>query len=349
MGAGRLWTQEELRQLEEEWGNIAIGTIAKRHNRSLNAIKVKAFRQRLGAHIDSDDRISVNQLFLAFGNNSYGYLLGRMIKAGLKIHYHRVDKCRFKMIKLSEFWEFAEKNQTMLDFSKLEKNTFGAEPSWVEAARREDFLRHTRIKPNNSVWTAAEDAELIRLVKMHRYHYPEIAQKLRRSEGAVYKRLMDLKIKERPLKSGTHNMWTEAQYKTLCEMIKQGSNYINISAAIGKSSKAIQGRVYDMYLTERLDKVREMLNGGNWGDNRPVRRIKHLKTTAMKREEKNVANSGLTALSIILSKRAESLAKLEDKYGWQRLQCTHWKGECLLGQSNCDECSQFRRKDYYDE
>lgn len=349
MGAGRLWTQEELTQLEEEWGNFAIGTIAKRHNRSLNAIKIKAIRQKLGAHIDSDDRISVNQLFLAFGNNSYGYLLGRMIKAGLKIHYHKVEKCRFKMINLSEFWKFAEKNQTMFDFSKLEKNALGEEPAWVAAARREDFIRSTRIKPHNTAWTAAEDAELLRLVKMHRYTYDEISQRFNRSCGAIARRLIHLGVKERPVRCDNHTPWTDEEKSIMCEMIKHGSNYENISAVIGKSSKAIQGRVYDVYLTERLDKVREMLNGGNWGDNRPERRVKHLKISAMSREEKNNVKADLTAIVSILSKRAESLERLESKYGWQRKQCRNWNNGCLAGESNCDECLQFRRKDCYEE
>ena len=44
---------------------------------------------------------------------------------------------------------------------------------------------------------------------------------------------------------------------------------MSISKALGKSEKAIRGKVYYCYLTENADKVRAMMAGGNWGDGAP--------------------------------------------------------------------------------
>ena len=340
---GLTWTAEEYAQLDEEWGKYTIARIAERHNRSVNAIRVKAFRRHLGAHLYADDRVSVNQIFRAFKVKSYGYLLERMKKAGLQVRYHRVQGCRFKVVDLEHFWKFIEKNQSMLDFSKLEKNALGMEPVWVDSARREDFKRRCSVKPHNAKWTPAEDTELLRLVRMQKYSYAEIGKMLCRTYGGISRRLHDLGVKDRPVKADNHVKWTDDELKTVCDMIKAGSNYENISRAIGKSPKAIQGRVYSMYLTERLDKVRVLLNGGEWGDNRPDRQLKH--KNVMNVEEKKEMNAGLGELVCLLTYRADQLARLEKQYGWQRNQCEHWHNGCDAGDQNCDTCTHFRRKE----
>ena len=294
MGVGRNWTAEEYAQLDEEWGQTSIARIAERHNRSVNAILIKAQRRGLGSHLQADDKVSINQIFRAFKVSSYGYLLGRMIRAGLKVRYHRVNNCRFKVVKIEDFWEFIEKNQSMLDFSKLEKNILGEEPAWVAKARCEDYKRRCSVKPHNCKWTPADDAELLRLVRMQKYSYAEIGKQLQRTCGAVSRRLHDLGVKDRPVKADTHSKWTPEELKTLCDMIKAGSNYVNISEVLGKSAKAVQGRVYQMYLTERLDKVREMLNGGEWGEGRPDKPLKN--KNSMNAQEKREMNAGLGEL-----------------------------------------------------
>lgn len=343
MAMAKMWTAEEYDQLSDEWGQYSIKTIAERHNRSPNAIKIKAQRRSLGQHLLADDRVSINQIFSAFKVQSYTYLLGRMVKAGLKIHYHKIDKARYKVIKIEEFWEFIEKHRSMLDFSKLEKNALGIEPSWVEAVRREDFKRRCSVKPKNCQWTQAEDAELLRLVQMQRYSYSEIAHLLHRSCGAVSRRLHDLGVKDRPLKADNHVKWTDAELKTMSDMIKAGSNYENIGRAIGRSAKAVQGRVYNMYLTEQLDKVREMMNGGEWGDNRPERQLKH--KNILRGDEKQDVKNGLSRLVCLLTYRSEQIAKLETHYGWQHKQCSHWHNGCDAGESDCTSCTHFRRKE----
>lgn len=43
------------------------------------------------------------------------------------------------MIRIDDFWKWAEKHQDLLDFSNYELNMLGAEPSWVPVKRRRDF------------------------------------------------------------------------------------------------------------------------------------------------------------------------------------------------------------------
>ena len=320
----------------------SIGTLAKRLNRSENAIIEKASRMGLGAHIRSSDLISLYQLFKALGApHNYSYQRDKLEELGLKVHRHKVKNNSFRMVDIEEFWEFAEKNRHLFDFSRMEPYALGAEPEWVAIKRSEDYKRRITVKPHNAVWTEAEDRELIRLLRMHRYTWPEIAERLHRSEGAIQRRVNDLGIKERPIKAYNQNFWTDEQLRTVCEMIKAGGNYESMSRAIGKSAKAIRGKVFTMYLTENLNNVAKLIGDGQWGDNRPDRTLSQ--KLQMTTEEKMQVKEEASKLVSLLTYRIRQ--HFEDQDNWQRHLCRHWheiKG-CTAGGVNCDGCDSFER------
>jgi len=342
MRSSKKWTREEEEQLAEEWGMYSADAIAKRLGRTRNAVVVRVARLGLGAHLENSAMISFNVLIKELGFlGGYEWQLQKLTEAGLKIHMQRVKDCSFRMVDIDEFWEFAENNKHLIDFSRLEENALGAEPDWVKAKRTEDFKRKCVVKPHNAKWTEAEDKELLRLLRTYRYTYPEIADRLRRSEGAIQRRVNDLGIKERPLKADNHTLWTEEQIQTLCQMIKDGSNYESMSRVLGKSSKAIRGKVFTVYLTENLAKVSKMLGDGEWGDNRPERRIgqKLLMSVEEKAEVKEEMSKLVSLLTYQIRKH------FDDQDNWQRNLCQHWdkvKG-CTAGETNCDACSSFQR------
>lgn len=342
MGQARNWTQAERDQLSEEWGMYSIGTLAKRLNRSEGGIIVMANRLNLGAHIRSSDLISLNQLFKVLGTpHDYSYRRDKLEELGLKVHRHKVKNNSFRMVDIGEFWEFAEKNRHLFDFSRMEPYALGAEPEWVASKRSEDFKRRMAVKPHNAAWTEAEDRELLRLLRQFRYTYPEIAERLHRSEGAIQRRMQDLHIKERPLKADNHVLWTEDELDTVVEMIKAGSNYENISRVIDKSVKAIRGKVYNMYLTENLNKVAHLIGDGKWGENRPDRPLS--KRLLMTVEEKAQTKEQLSKLAGLFAFRIRQYFDNEDN--WQRHLCHNWhdvKG-CIAGGTSCDECDSFER------
>ncbi len=342
MSGGKKWTKEEEEQLQEEWGLYSVDTIAKRLGRTRNAILVRVARLGLGSHLENSTLISFNVLLKELGyTGGYEEQLRKFTAAGLKIHKQRVKDCSFRMVDIDEFWEFAEKNRHLLDFARLEENALGAEPAWVKVKRTEDYKRKCAVKPHNTKWTDAEDRELIRLLRTYRYTYPEISQRLRRTEGAIQRRVTDLGLKERPLKADNHNLWTDEQICTLCRMIKDGSNYESMSLAIGKSAKAIRGKVFNTYLTENLFKVSQLLGDGEWGFNRPERRIGQ--KLLMSVEEKTELKAEMSKLVGLLTYQIRK--QFDDQDNWQRNLCQHWdkvRG-CLAGETNCDSCASFLR------
>ena len=63
------WTKEELDYLNENWGKRSIPSIAKHLGRSVNAIKIKAQREKLTRHIHRSDKVTFSQFCIAIGKS----------------------------------------------------------------------------------------------------------------------------------------------------------------------------------------------------------------------------------------------------------------------------------------
>jgi hypothetical protein len=340
MGIGRNWTKEEKEYLCEKWGTVSVSTIAKKLNRTETAIIVRSQRMGLGAFLESGDYITWNQLQIALGmgTSGSGYKMVSWVQnRNFPLHTKRIRSNTFKVVYLEEFWEWAEKNQTFLDFSKFEPYSLGMEPDWVQEKRRQDYSGRSQVKM--TPWTASEDKRLARLVKKHQYGFRELSHMMGRTEGAIQRRLSDLEIKDRPVKADNTIKWTDAEFTLLGEMIIKGKRYEQMAEVLEKSVKAIRGRVYQMYLTENLDKARDMIGNGPWGAGRPERKVKHY--LQMSQEEKAQTKDLVTRLAAIIRNQYKQCFDQSDY--WQKELCQLWDGYCTAGESNCDECTSFQR------
>ena len=139
--SGRRWTEAEVEDLYWYWGMYSIPTIAKRLNRSVGAIKDKVTKLGLGYAIRNSSMIPLSAFIAEFGyhTNSLDAVAKKLTIAGFKIHGLRVEKKTFRMVSISEFWQFAEHNTHLFDFSKLQEGAFGNEPDWVKKVRKEHY------------------------------------------------------------------------------------------------------------------------------------------------------------------------------------------------------------------
>lgn len=339
----RTWTQEELLYLEEKWGAISIPSIAEKLNRTSDAVKIKASRMGLGPVLLGEDYISLNQLIKAVTGiqTSYSYhFISWVQNRGLPVHTRKVDKCKFRVVYLDEFWKWAEKNRSFIDFSKMEPNILGKEPKWVAQQRKNDYA--DKALHHKDRWTPAEDQKLLYLLQQQKYGYLELSEILHRSNGAIQRRCMDLGTKYRPVKADNHNpctAWTEEDYKILADGIRNGENYMTIGLSIRKSEKSIRGKVYYVYLTENLDNVRRLMGSGAWGDGAPDPTVKQGLKLSRTRTD---VRKNLSVLDALLRKRINDLGY--DPY-WQRFMCKNWDdfSGCNAGCANCDSCTEFIR------
>lgn len=253
------WNEEEIQYLSDNWGVKSLDTICRKLNRSKNAVRVKVQRLGLGAFLEASEYVTWNQLLITLGIGSGGYkLISWVQNRDFPVRIKRVDKNTYRVVHIEDFWKWAEKNKDLLDFSKFEEYSLGKEPAWVKDKRKLDFEKNT--KYIKSPWTAVEDSRLKYLLEQYKYTYMDLSKILRRTNGAIQRRICELGIKARPIKANNHIKWTAAEFALLEELIKDGYGYELISEKLGKSAKAIRGRVYCMYSTENLDKVREAMS-----------------------------------------------------------------------------------------
>ena len=335
----RRWTPEEEQKLCESWGTVSVSGICKNLGRSRNAIMVRANRLGLSAFFESGEYVTMHQLILALGysgSSDKSWIQNRGFPVKRKRHTEKV----VRVVYLEEFWEWAKKNRSFLDFSKMEPLALGEEPDWLVEQRRKDF-RAFAIQRKDP-WTADEDSRLAMLLKQHKYGYAELSEMLHRSAGAIQKRRTDLGLKERPVKADTHGpeaTWTEDDFNILAEGIRNGDSYTVIGQAIGKSEKAVRGKVYFTYLTESADKVRAYMGDGPWGYGAPDPTVKQGAHLSRTRTE---VRKNLSVLDALLRKRMNDLGY--DPY-WQRFMCMNWDdiGGCAAKCAECDTCTEFER------
>ncbi len=338
----RIWTPEETEYLQEHWGYLSISAIANNLNRTENAIKVRVARLGLGPALINGDYITLNQLMHAVtGCQEHSYQMKSWVEnRGMPVHSKKVGKCSFRIVYIDEFWEWAEKHRNFINFSKMEPLILGEEPEWVPQQRKKDY--YSCALQRKDPWTSDEDDKLIHLLKMQKYGYAELSEIMHRSEGAIQRRCCDLGIKYRPVKADNHgadSVWKPEHYKTLAEGIKNGDSYSVIGKEIGKSEKAVRGKVYFVYLTENLDKVRAMLGDGSWGDNAPEPTVKQAVNLSRCR---TAVKKDLSYFAALLKYRMNELGY--DPY-WQRFMCKNWDdfGGCSAGCIDCDSCTEFIR------
>jgi len=250
------WTKQDIEYLVDNWGYVSIGTIASNLNRSISAINIKKNKLKLGAFLNSGEYITFNQLSIALGRNTISnYTMISWVKnRNFPVKTKYVNRCKFRIVYLSDFWKWAEKNRTFIDFAKVEKNILGKEPDWAKEQRTTDLIKRSKVKC--TPWTKEEDLYLHNLLKMFKYSHTDLSKRLHRSEGAIQRRICDLGLKERPLRESPHSVWEDWQLEKLSELIDSGSVYEVMSEVIGKSTKAIRGKTYNFYGSENLDKVR---------------------------------------------------------------------------------------------
>ena len=342
----RNWSEEEIEYLKEFWGNKSIPMIASYLKRSEEAIRQKASKLKLGAFLISGDQyVTKSFLLKAIGHGSStryantSYIQNR----GLPTHRIKVKTKCYDVVYLDEWWKWAEENKGFLDFSKFEKYALGPEPRWCAEKRKHDIKRNMRyIK---TPWTHLEDSQLKKYLGENKYTLRQLSDMLRRTEGAILTRINNLNIEQHPVKVDNHIKWTDDEKRTLAIMINCGDSYEAISDAIGRSAKAIKGRVFNIYLTENIDKVRAYIGKGEFGDGAPDKPLRYRRL--MEKSERKDAEILLSALAGNLMAFAKIKSPVEDQYKefWQKDICIHWDNVhgCTAGESDCDSCTSFRR------
>lgn len=236
-----VWPQEKVDYLLDNWGVVSIPGLSKTLGKTETAVSLKAQRLGLGSFLSSGEYITVNQLFKAMGRTgAWTYTLNQWKKKGFPIKTKKVKSNSFKVVYLNDFWKWAKKYRTTIDFSKFEENILGEEPIWVKEQRKADI---EFAKYKSTPWTSEEDNLLKSLLKKYKYTYKEISIHLSRTEGAIKRRINDLCLSTWPIRENPHGVWTEEQINIVIDMYNKGYKNDVIKEKIDKSAMAIGGKI----------------------------------------------------------------------------------------------------------
>lgn len=249
---GKRWKEEDDYLLQDLWGTMSAAGIARKMGRSMSAVINRAYRIGLGCQLDSGADPTLNQVFrtICGKENPGAYVLNRWIKAGLPYKTRLIRACRFKVINLDEFWEWAERNKDLMDFALFERYALGAEPAWVDVKRKADFDKRFKTQPPNTEWSSGEVFTLKRMLEKGGSTWTEIAKACRRTEGACRRRANMLGLDVSKVARTQSRPWSEADIMEMLSMMEAGYDFRQIGEKLGRSARSVEGK-FDRLINPR--------------------------------------------------------------------------------------------------
>lgn len=240
------WREEEIQYLEDNWGVYSIPTIAKKLNRPIGGVKVKAYRMGLDQHLYSGGKVTLNLVIQNLGYKSYTWMANQFFKYGCPIQNKKVNNKSFKVIEINEFLKWAKENQDILNFRYFEENSLGLEPKWVKEKRKQDKLNLKKLNKNR-LWTREEETLLIAKLKSYRYTCKELAEEFNRTENSILRKISKMEIPYRPVPKNEKKIneitWTNKENENFIRLYKSGYSIKEISDILRKSEGIIEERV----------------------------------------------------------------------------------------------------------
>ena len=238
MAKGRRWTTEEDEFLIEKWGVNSLKFIAKKLNRTVKAVRVRATRLELGEFHKSGELLMFTELVEALGYSYVEEVFNKFTKRGCPIKYVLYDKKRYRKINIEKFWEWAENNQDVVNFSKFEKNSLGKEPSWVDEKRKIDKMNYAN---SRVLWNKEQERLLIAKAKSGKYTLRDLAIEFNRSEQSIRRKLFDLG--ENPIKKQRKKIrYSKEEELKILEMKEKGFDCSIIARELNRSESGIKDK-----------------------------------------------------------------------------------------------------------
>ena len=238
------WTMEEFEFLKNNWGKLSKQEIAEKLNRSFSSVYIKAARIGLKNYFVYSEEITLNALYkMIYKRCCDTEILHKLQSYSIPINKNIPCKNKaFRTIKIADFLEWFEQNKRVIDLSLTDEGCFGVdEPDWLKEKRNAD-KKAAAYGPHNRKWTPEENEKLINLVNSQKYGYRDISIILKRTEGALKRQMLKLKLEKRPLREGTHNMWKEKEIEIVRDLWLKGYQSCIIAEDLpGRSALSING------------------------------------------------------------------------------------------------------------
>lgn len=243
-----IWTEEEEEYLQRRYGKTTLKRIAKKLGRSENAIEIKAGRLGISSALEATGELTAAEIAKVFKIDAH-VVVDKWIKdKSLKAQYKAIKyKRKFWRIKIEDFWKWAYVNKEIINFSKLERNILGKEPSWVDLERKKDFKE--KPKRQHQFWNELEDRRLKNMWKSN-LNLKEIAERLNRSCSSIRHRSKRLGLV--PTRK-VNIPWKKEEIGTLINMKEKGALDREIAWELGRSTGNISWKRKELIKQGKLN------------------------------------------------------------------------------------------------
>lgn len=167
----RKWTEDELEILEEYTGKTSLSLLAKRLNRSENAVFLKRQRMGIGGYLKNTDMLSRNAVATILHVDYKTELMWE--RKGLKAH----KKGPYRMYNQVELLRFLKNNPKLWNASRVTDDSIFNNAAWYDNKRRTD-------RKEAYFWTQSE-IDRMKYLRHEGYTITEIAAKLGRTESSI--------------------------------------------------------------------------------------------------------------------------------------------------------------------
>ena len=251
MRSNKSYTEEEKLFLESEWGKTSTEVIARKLNRTEEAIKEKAFKMGLGPMLDNKDFLIASEVCNIIGTNRKT-LSKHISERGLKARGKSLTKDKKVIsIKYEDLIKWLEKNPSYWNATKSDNLT-------LELLGMNKFFLEKKIKEDTKEleMTTLSDKEVEVLKELYKkfYTYEQIANRMCKKYSTVKWKIHTLieqgelipNTKEgrlvRSINRGSKYGWSKSQDEELIRLYREGKSLKEISEIVGKSLSATKTR-----------------------------------------------------------------------------------------------------------
>lgn len=242
----KAWTKEEVDFLVQNWGILSKKEISEHIHKSINAICVKAQRIGLRDFFYNSEFVTMNELSRIVNHRPMDTYVQEMWLNNDFPMQKVVTKAtaEYKCVKIADFIEWFKDHLELVDLALTEEGCFDIkEPQWLKTKRIADKRAYAyRCRD----WTSEDDKTLKKMVESQKYNIDEICKTLKRTNGAVKRRMQDLKFQKRPPKK-KRCFWTESEIKTVKKMFLSGFKPCVIAEDLKDRSEAQVTGIIERY------------------------------------------------------------------------------------------------------
>jgi len=154
-------------------------------------------------------------------------------------------KREYNLIKISDFWKWAEKYKDIIYWNKFKEGVLGTEPKWTIEARRK--FRETKPLNHGLNYTNEDDKYIMSAYKAG-ISIKSIAETLKRGEWSINRRITFINAER------TRNInWTDEKKAELIKLSKEGFTINEISKKMNIDYGKIKA-ARERYITNKLKK-----------------------------------------------------------------------------------------------